>query len=31
MPVAKATAQWNGTLREGSGRLKFASGVFEGP
>ena len=31
MPTAKATAQWNGTLREGSGRIKFASGVFEGP
>jgi osmotically inducible protein OsmC len=31
MPVAKANAEWKGTLREGSGRLKFASGVFEGP
>lgn len=31
MPVAKATAEWKGTLREGSGRIKFASGVFEGP
>lgn len=31
MPTAKATAQWNGTLREGSGRIKFSSGVFEGP
>lgn len=31
MPVSKATAEWNGTLREGSGRIKFASGVFEGP
>ena len=31
MPVAKANAEWNGTLREGSGRIKFASGVFEGP
>lgn len=31
MPVAKANAEWNGTLREGTGRIKFASGVFEGP
>ncbi len=31
MPIAKANAEWKGTLREGSGRLKFASGVFEGP
>ncbi len=31
MPVAKANAEWKGTLREGAGRLKFASGVFEGP
>jgi osmotically inducible protein OsmC len=31
MPVAKANAEWKGTLREGAGRLKFASGLFEGP
>jgi lipoyl-dependent peroxiredoxin len=31
MPVSKATAEWKGTLREGSGRIAFASGVFEGP
>ena len=31
MPVAKANAEWKGTLREGSGRIKFSSGVFEGP
>lgn len=31
MPVAKANAEWNGTLREGAGKIKFASGVFEGP
>lgn len=31
MPIAKANAEWKGTLREGAGRLKFASGVFEGP
>ena len=31
MPVAKANAEWKGTLREGAGRIKFSSGVFEGP
>jgi osmotically inducible protein OsmC len=31
MPIAKANAEWNGTLREGAGRIKFSSGVFEGP
>ncbi len=31
MPVAKAKAEWKGTLREGAGRIAFASGVFEGP
>lgn len=31
MPVAKANAEWNGTLREGAGRIKFSSGVFDGP
>lgn len=31
MPVAKAKAEWKGTLREGAGRIKFSSGVFEGP
>jgi hypothetical protein len=31
MPIAKAKAEWKGTLREGAGRLKFSSGVFEGP
>ncbi len=31
MPVAKANAEWKGTLREGTGRIKFSSGVFEGP
>jgi osmotically inducible protein OsmC len=31
MPVSRATAEWKGTVREGSGRIKFASGVFEGP
>jgi lipoyl-dependent peroxiredoxin len=31
MPIAKANAEWKGTLREGAGRIKFSSGVFEGP
>lgn len=31
MPIAKANAEWKGTVREGSGRIKFSSGVFEGP
>jgi lipoyl-dependent peroxiredoxin len=31
MPIAKANAEWKGTLREGAGHIKFASGVFEGP
>jgi osmotically inducible protein OsmC len=31
MPVAKANAEWKGTLREGAGHIKFSSGVFEGP
>src|SRR5213596_1003871 len=28
MPVRKAEAEWNGTLKDGSGRIKF--GTFEG-
>ena len=31
MPVSKAKAERKGDLREGSGRIAFASGVFEGP
>ena len=31
MPVAKAKAEWKGNLREGSGRVAFGSGLFEGP
>ncbi|MBW7886463.1 MAG: OsmC family protein [Caldilineaceae bacterium] len=31
MPVRKAEAQWKGTLREGSGVMKLASGAYEGP
>ena len=30
MPVRKAEAEWLGTLREGSGRIKVESGTFEG-
>jgi osmotically inducible protein OsmC len=30
MPVRKASAVWNGTLREGSGNLKTDTGSFEG-
>ena len=30
MPVRKAEAIWEGTLREGSGRVKLGSGAFEG-
>ncbi|HKS10683.1 MAG TPA: OsmC family protein [Pyrinomonadaceae bacterium] len=31
MPTRKAEAEWKGNLREGAGRLKLGSGVFEGP
>jgi len=31
MPVRKASAAWNGTLKEGSGTMKMASGAYEGP
>ena len=31
MPVRKAEAEWKGNLTDGSGRLKLASGAFEGP
>lgn len=30
MPDRKATAEWKGTLREGEGQIKLASGAFEG-
>ncbi len=30
MPVRRAEAVWNGTLREGSGTMKFGGGAFEG-
>ena len=31
MAIQKAEATWNGTLREGGGKLKVGSGVFEVP
>lgn len=31
MPVRKASAVWNGSLKEGSGSMKLASGAYEGP
>jgi osmotically inducible protein OsmC len=31
MPVRKSEAAWRGTLKEGSGSLKVASGLYEGP
>ena len=31
MPKRTASAVWEGTLREGAGRVKLGSGAFEGP
>src|SRR5687767_11404090 len=31
MAVAKASAQWNGTLKEGAGSMKGGNGFFEAP
>jgi osmotically inducible protein OsmC len=31
MAIAKASAQWNGTLKEGSGSMKGANGFFNAP
>jgi osmotically inducible protein OsmC len=31
MPVRSASAKWNGNLFEGSGRMRMASGAWEGP
>lgn len=31
MPVRKANAIWNGTLKEGSGVMKLGSGAYSGP
>ena len=30
MTIREASAKWQGTLKEGSGRMKLGSGVFEG-
>ncbi|RUW86988.1 OsmC family protein [Mesorhizobium sp. M7A.F.Ca.US.010.02.1.1] len=30
MTISEASAKWQGTLKEGSGRLRLGSGVFEG-
>lgn len=30
MPVRSATAEWSGTLREGKGTMRMASGAYEG-
>jgi lipoyl-dependent peroxiredoxin len=30
MPERKANAEWNGTLKEGSGKVALGSGLFEG-
>ncbi|HLT26435.1 MAG TPA: OsmC family protein [Zeimonas sp.] len=31
MTVRNASASWQGTLKQGSGRMKLGSGAFEGP
>lgn len=31
MPVRRSEAVWKGTLKEGSGTVKLASGLYEGP
>lgn len=31
MPVRSAEAVWEGSLREGSGRMRLAGGAFDGP
>jgi osmotically inducible protein OsmC len=31
MAVRKASAVWNGTLREGEGKMRLGSGAYEGP
>jgi lipoyl-dependent peroxiredoxin len=31
MPVRKSEAVWYGTLKEGGGRMRLASGLYEGP
>jgi osmotically inducible protein OsmC len=31
MPKRKANARWNGSLQEGNGTMRMASGAYEGP
>jgi len=31
MPIRTSSAEWKGTLKEGAGTMKLASGAFEGP
>ena len=31
MPSRKSEALWKGTLKEGSGTVRLASGLYEGP
>ena len=31
MAVRGASAEWNGTLKEGTGKMRLGSGAFEGP
>lgn len=31
MAARKANAEWNGTLKEGAGKIALGSGLFEGP
>lgn len=31
MPVRKSQATWNGSLKEGRGTMRLASGLYEGP
>jgi osmotically inducible protein OsmC len=31
MPVRRSEAVWKGTLKEGSGTMRLASGLYEGP
>jgi osmotically inducible protein OsmC len=31
MPIRTSSAEWKGTLKEGSGTMKLASGAYEGP
>lgn len=31
MPIRTSSAEWKGTLKEGTGTMRLASGAFEGP